>query len=169
MIILALPKFISPLLPQFFEPIWMDLLDLRARYIQEFVTDNGEANQSFQDSDGDIIGFESLLYAQFEFIVAAIRKKSMKAIFLGQEGNADFLKEVLYVVMSYMQMTEEQVEMWLTDANQFVADEEDDTYTYNVRVAAVDLLTVRISGITRGSLLYAQWPYTYAVEIHSGP
>jgi hypothetical protein len=169
MIILALPKFISPLLPQFFEPIWMDLLDLRARYIQEFVTDNGEANQSFQDSDGDIIGFESLLYAQFEFIVAAIRKKSMKAIFLGQEGNADFLKEVLYVVMSYMQMTEEQVEMWLTDANQFVADEEDDTYTYNVRVAAVDLLTVRVSGITRGSLLYAQWPYTYAVEIHSGP
>jgi len=141
MIVIALPKFISPLLPQLFEPVWMDLLDLRSRYINEFVTDGGEANGSFQDSDGDIIGFESLLYAQFEFIVAASRKKSMKAIFLGQDGNADFLKEMLWVTMSYMQMTEEQVEMWLTDANQFVADEEDDTYTYNVRVAAVDLLT----------------------------
>jgi hypothetical protein len=144
MIVIALPKFISPLLPQLFEPVWMDLLDLRSRYINEFVTDGGEANGSFQDSDGDIIGFESLLYAQFEFIVAASRKKSMKAIFLGQDGNADFLKEMLWVTMSYMQMTEEQVEMWLTDANQFVADEEDDTYTYNVRVAAVDLLTVSV-------------------------
>ncbi|KAM3584016.1 hypothetical protein VKS41_003985 [Umbelopsis sp. WA50703] len=141
MIIITLPKFINPLLPKFFEPIWMDLLDLRSRYINEFVSDGGEANASFQDSDGDIIGFESLLYAQFEFVVTASRKKSMKAIFLGEDGSAEFLKEVLWVTMSYMQMTEEQVETWLTDANQFVADEEDDTYTYNVRVSAIDLLT----------------------------
>jgi len=141
MIIIALPKFINPLLPQLFEPIWMDLLDLRGRYINEFVADGGEANGSFQDSDGDIIGFESLLYGQFEFIVAASRKKPMKSIFLGQDGSAEFLKEMLWVTLSYMQMTEEQVETWLTDANQFVADEEDDTYSYNVRVAAVDLLT----------------------------
>ncbi|RHZ45257.1 hypothetical protein Glove_682g48 [Diversispora epigaea] len=41
-----------------------------------------------------------------------------------------------------MQMTEEQVELWLSDANQFVSDDDDETFNFNVRVASADLLII---------------------------
>ncbi|CAJ0756972.1 17446_t:CDS:10, partial [Entrophospora sp. SA101] len=39
-------------------------------------------------------------------------------------------------------MTVEQAETWISDANQFVADDDDDTFNFSVRVAAEDLLTL---------------------------
>ncbi|CAJ0830991.1 9152_t:CDS:10 [Entrophospora sp. SA101] len=39
-------------------------------------------------------------------------------------------------------MTVEQAETWISDANQFVADDDDDTFNFSVRVAAEDLLTI---------------------------
>ncbi|CAG8583428.1 15476_t:CDS:10, partial [Acaulospora colombiana] len=44
--------------------------------------------------------------------------------------------------LEVVKMTEEQVELWLSDANQFVADDDDETFNFSVRVASGDLLTV---------------------------
>lgn len=42
-----------------------------------------------------------------------------------------------------MQITQEQAETWSNDANQFVADEEESTFSFNTRVAAIDVLMVK--------------------------
>ena len=60
----------------------------------------------YQDSDGDVIGFEYLLFAQFEFVGLSVRKKASKPLF---EDNDGFLKQIIWIIISYMQMTEEQV------------------------------------------------------------
>ncbi|KAI8992357.1 armadillo-type protein, partial [Pilobolus umbonatus] len=112
------PKYIASKLAQIFEPIWMDLYNLRERYVEEFISESGEAGETFQDSDGNEVGFQNLLYVLFEFISAACGKKSVKHLFI----------------------TEEQIEMWSADANQYVADEEDGTFTFNARVASIDVL-----------------------------
>jgi hypothetical protein len=39
-----------------------------------------------------------------------------------------------------MQLTTDQAQLYETDPNQYVADEEDDTFSYNARVAATALL-----------------------------
>jgi hypothetical protein len=135
------PKYIQANLPQIFEPIWMDLYNLRERYVQEFVSDAGEIGETFQDSEGNEIGFQNLLYVLFEFVTAACTKKSVKHLFVNPEGAATgFFEQLLYVYIIYMQITQEQVEMWSNDANQFVADEEDGTFTFNARVASIDVL-----------------------------
>lgn len=135
-------KYIIPYLNGILEPIWLDLIQLRERYVSEFVRESGPDFETFQDSDGEVIGFETLLFEQFEFFGLASRKKSTRSLFLGPKGDGELLREVVYIILSYMQMTEDQVEAWLTDANQFVADEEDDTFSFNVRIAAEDLLLV---------------------------
>jgi len=63
----------------------------------------------YQDSDGDVIGFEYLLFAQFEFVGLSVRKKAAKALFEDNDGKGSFLKQIIWIIISYMQMTEEQV------------------------------------------------------------
>ncbi|KAG1471470.1 hypothetical protein G6F56_002098 [Rhizopus delemar] len=134
------PKYISPNLPALFEPIWMDLYNLRERYVTEFISDSDEVGESYADSDGNEIGFQNLLYVLFDFVAAACSKKTVRHLFVEENTTTPFFEQLLYVYIIYMQITQEQVEMWSMDANQFVADEEDGTYTFNARVASIDVL-----------------------------
>ncbi|KAI8076801.1 armadillo-type protein [Halteromyces radiatus] len=135
------PKFIIEALPKLFEPIWNDIYNLRDRYVQEFVSDSGDVAESFQDSDGNEIGFQSLLYTLFDFVVASSNKKSVRHLFVTPDGHTDFFEQLLYVLIIYMQITQEQAENWLADINQYVADEEEHTFSFNARVAAIDALS----------------------------
>jgi hypothetical protein len=56
-----------------------------------------------------VVGFEYLVYAQFEFVGLSIRKKATGALFAGTNDNGNFLNEVLWILIYYMQITEEQV------------------------------------------------------------
>ncbi|ORX95566.1 ARM repeat-containing protein [Basidiobolus meristosporus CBS 931.73] len=134
-------KLISPYLSGFIEPIWNDLVNLKAKFIKEQVEIPDDVEVA-QDSDGEDIGFDSLIYAQFEFLSLVSRKKVLKHLFSNSSkaGIPSFIKELVYVVIDYMQITYDQEELWKEDANQFVADEEEDTFSYNVRIAAKDLL-----------------------------
>jgi hypothetical protein len=40
--------------------------------------------------------------------------------------------ELVYYTVGYMQMTEEQVQTWSSDPNQYVADEDDVTYSCRI-------------------------------------
>lgn len=76
------------------------------------------------------------------------------------------LPELIYYVILYMQITEDQVcvgtlnrftfrapplttfsppqiKVWTANPQQFVEDEDDDTFSYSVRISAQDLLLVR--------------------------
>ncbi|KAG0175607.1 Importin 9 [Apophysomyces sp. BC1015] len=134
------PTYVAALLPQLFEPIWMDLYNLRERYVTEFVSDSDDIAESFQDSDGNEIGFQSLLYVLFDFVSAACTKKTVAHLFVTDGNHTVFFEQLLYVYIVYMQITQEQAEIWTTDANQYVADEEDGTFSFNARVAAIDVL-----------------------------
>jgi len=131
----------GPYLLQILSAVWQDVLHLRPRYLSEYVNTSDSVGESFQDSDGETIGFESLLFVQFEFIQMACRRRKLtQTAFVGQDGKSGILTELVWNVLSYMQMTDDQAETWISDPNQFIADEEDDSYSFNVRIAAEDLL-----------------------------
>ncbi|KAI1321026.1 hypothetical protein EDD11_008607 [Mortierella claussenii] len=135
------PKLMAPYLLQVLSAVWQDVLHLRPRYLSEYVNTGDSAGETFQDSDGETIGFESLLFVQFEFIQMACRRsKITRAAFIGEDGKSGILPELVWNTLNYMQMTDDQAESWISDPNQFIADEEDDSYSYNVRIAAEDLL-----------------------------
>ncbi|KAG0356145.1 hypothetical protein BG005_004912 [Podila minutissima] len=135
------PKLMAPYLLQILSAVWNDVLHLRPRYLSEYVNTSDGTGESFQDSDGEIIGFEFLLFVQFEFIqMACKRRKLTQSAFVGEDGKSGILHELVWVTLNYMQMTDDQADTWITDPNQFIADEEDDSYSFNVRIAAEDLL-----------------------------
>lgn len=122
--------------------VWQDLMHVRPRYVQEHVnTSTDVTGETFQDSDGNNIGIESLLFVQFEFLqVACRRRKFTQTAFMGEDGQSGIVAELVWNILQFMQMTDEQAESWNADPNQFIADEEEDSYSFNVRIATEDLL-----------------------------
>uniref|UniRef100_A0A803T5Z7 Importin N-terminal domain-containing protein n=1 Tax=Anolis carolinensis TaxID=28377 RepID=A0A803T5Z7_ANOCA len=86
------------------------------------------------DSDGEVLGFENLVFSIFEFVHALLENHKFKSTV------KKALPELIYYVILYMQITEEQIKVWTANPQQFVEDEDDDTFSYTVRIAAQDLL-----------------------------
>ncbi|KAJ8258048.1 hypothetical protein GJAV_G00192610 [Gymnothorax javanicus] len=86
------------------------------------------------DSDGEVLGFENLVFSIFEFVHTLLENSRFKSTV------KKALPELIYYVILYMQITEEQIKVWTANPQQFVEDEDDDTFSYTVRISAQDLL-----------------------------
>ncbi|KAI1893099.1 hypothetical protein AGOR_G00140410 [Albula goreensis] len=86
------------------------------------------------DSDGEVLGFENLVFSIFEFVHTLLENNKFKSTV------KKALPELIYYVILYMQITEEQIKVWTANPQQFVEDEDDDTFSYTVRISAQDLL-----------------------------
>ncbi|KAL7985445.1 hypothetical protein Chor_004015 [Crotalus horridus] len=85
-------------------------------------------------SDSEVLGFENLVFSIFEFVHALLENHKFKSTV------KKALPELIYYIILYMQITEEQIKVWTANPQQFVEDEDDDTFSYTVRIAAQDLL-----------------------------
>ncbi|CAB1418699.1 unnamed protein product [Pleuronectes platessa] len=86
------------------------------------------------DSDGEVLGFENLVFSIFEFVHTLLENNKFKSTV------KKALPELIYYVILYMQITEDQIKVWTANPQQFVEDEDDDTFSYSVRISAQDLL-----------------------------
>lgn len=113
---------------------------------------------------GEVLGFENLVFSIFEFVHTLLENNKFKSTV------KKALPELIYYVILYMQITEDQVrnvrhiyceknvnpmyiysdllsvfyqiKVWTANPQQFVEDEDDDTFSYSVRISAQDLLLV---------------------------
>ncbi|CAN8200051.1 unnamed protein product [Coccothraustes coccothraustes] len=83
---------------------------------------------------GEVLGFENLVFSIFEFVHALLENNKFKSTV------KKALPDLIYYILLYMQITEEQIKVWTANPQQFVEDEDDDTFSYTVRIAAQDLL-----------------------------
>ncbi|XP_076333062.1 importin 9 [Tachypleus tridentatus] len=127
------PKQMSSWLPHILTPVWNCLTESASIYIKTVVNDTEEGNNPV-DSDGEVLGFENLVFSIFEFVSGLVEAPRFRGMV--KKGLAD----LMYYILLYMQITEEQVNCWSNNPDQFVEDEDDDTFSYSVRISAQDLL-----------------------------
>ncbi|KXS21609.1 ARM repeat-containing protein [Gonapodya prolifera JEL478] len=166
------PKMLDPYLPGLVEPVWADLVRLREEYLAESVVGSTTAAGGEVDSEGEVTGLDNLIYAYFDFIEGASKRAVMDPFLIGhgekrKKGKKASkvtapiptqpaaLPELVWVVMAYAQITKEQEEAWATDADQYVADEDEESLAFNVRIAAVDLLQEGLFEVHRTETLQA--------------
>jgi len=127
------PKQMATWLPQILPPVWSTLTTSAEKYVREVVNEGGEEDDVV-DSDGEVLGFENLVFAIFEFVHALVETNKFKgAVKAG-------LSELVYYIVLYMQITEEQCQKWSDNPDSFVEDEDEDTFAYSVRISSQDLL-----------------------------
>uniref|UniRef100_A0A2C9VNS6 Importin-9 central HEAT repeats domain-containing protein n=1 Tax=Manihot esculenta TaxID=3983 RepID=A0A2C9VNS6_MANES len=113
-------------------PLWQTFVTSLRVYVRSSVEGTEDPYEGSYDSDGVEISLDSFVIQLFEFLLTVVGSaKLMKVV-------RNNIKELVYYTIAFLQMTEQQVHTWSRDANQFVADEDD--ATYSCRVSGVLLL-----------------------------
>ncbi|KAL2904942.1 Importin-9 [Bienertia sinuspersici] len=72
-----------------------------------------------------------LLLELFEFLLTIVGSSRFVKVV------ANYLQELVYYTFGFMQITDQQMHAWSLDANQYISDEEDNTY--NCRVSGMHI------------------------------
>ncbi|KAM4582804.1 importin-9 [Fundulus diaphanus] len=127
------PKPMVSSMQQILPIVWNTLTESAAFYVRTEVNYTEEVDDPV-DSDGEVLGFENLVFGIFEFVHTLLENSKFKSTV------RKALPELIYYNILYMQITEDQVKVWTANPQQFVEDEDDDTFSYSVRISAQDLL-----------------------------
>ncbi|XP_031834717.1 importin 9 [Nomia melanderi] len=135
-LVTKLPKYVSNFLPQMLPPVWKTLTQSAKIYQEGTVNGEREENDKEVDSDGEVINFNNLIIAIFEFVSSILDRKRFSNLL------DNLLQDVMYYLIIFMQITEDQIELWSSSPNQFVEEED---VSYNVRISAQELLTALVN------------------------
>uniref|UniRef100_A0A8C1PCX9 Importin 9 n=1 Tax=Cyprinus carpio TaxID=7962 RepID=A0A8C1PCX9_CYPCA len=127
------PKPMVSSMQQILPIVWNTLTESASFYVRTEVNYTEEVDDPV-DSDGEVLGFENLVFSIFEFVHTLLENKKFKSTV------KKALPELIYYIILYMQITEDQIKVWTANPQQFVEDEDDDTFSYSVRISAQDLL-----------------------------
>jgi len=147
------PKMVGNYITEYIPVVWTHITSLSQRYVEEVVND-GDGEFAEEHSDGESFGMENFLYILFEFFNLLASKKSFRPLFTTNlkknekiniqipngHNQQKFLEEIIYYCLIYMQMTQDQMDLWISDVNQYVQDEHEETYSFNVRISAQELI-----------------------------
>ncbi|XP_076929084.1 uncharacterized protein LOC143593298 [Bidens hawaiensis] len=107
-------------------PLWQTFVSSLSVYERSSIEGLEDAYEGRYDSDGSETSLESFIIQLFEFLLTIVGSKKFVKAF----GNS--VQDLVYYSIAFMQMTEQQVHAWSMDANQYVSDEDDSTYSCRV-------------------------------------
>ncbi|KAJ2318097.1 hypothetical protein IWW52_002754 [Coemansia sp. RSA 2704] len=150
--IIGIPRHLGPYCPSILEALWSQLRDLQEPYIHAFVYPDSDHNESatnmlvYCEEDGDAGSIDGYLCGIFEWISRAAETKPMRKFFTAknaESGAAEptpFLCQLTASLVCYAQITAEMIDDWTDDMDLFVADEDEEGYRFNVRIAVQEIL-----------------------------
>ncbi|GAQ87921.1 Putative importin 9 [Klebsormidium nitens] len=109
-------------LPRVLGALWQTYVKGAAVYEQMVVLGEGDRPEAY-DSDGDELNLETFTVQLFEFLLTIVSNPRLAPMIEGSIG------ELVYYAVGYMRMTDEQTEACAADPNQYVADEEEETFS----------------------------------------
>lgn len=133
MLVTRVPKHTALWLPDILPPVWDTLTSSAQLYVRSYVNDLEDHDDPY-DSDGQVLSFDNLVYSIFEFVGTLIDNKK----FCDSVKNG--LDDLVYYIIVYGQVTEEQINTWTQDSNRFAEDEAEETFSHSVRVESRELL-----------------------------
>ncbi|KAJ6520160.1 armadillo-type protein [Mycena sanguinolenta] len=132
----SFPRALTPYLNDYLSMSLSHLHSLYGPFSQYYLSSAESAPRS---SENESIELPQLICPIFDFTAAVTRGGKSKGWFESQN-----LSALIASVFSFLQMTSDDEETWATNPNAFVAQEEDETQPYSVRVAGFDLLACLI-------------------------
>ncbi|KAG6810962.1 hypothetical protein H0H92_009610 [Tricholoma furcatifolium] len=128
----SFPRTLTPYLHEFLSYTLVHLQVLYPTFQECYLSATETAPGSSED---EAIELPQLICPIMDFAAAVTRGGKSKDWFTTENLNS-----LVSAVFDFVQMTDEDEETWANNANAFVAQEEDETQSYSVRVAGFDFL-----------------------------
>lgn len=139
------PSLLLPLSPQLFTATWQELKRLSPAYQAFFVT--SDAQSRLEDIDGLPYSLDFLVLDELDFLNQCMRAQPVQASLNGEiqaRGGAvhdtPWVLEVMELLISYSQITQEEEGLWDIDTSLYLAEETGVSANYTSRTACGDLL-----------------------------
>ncbi|KAJ7292991.1 armadillo-type protein [Mycena rebaudengoi] len=132
----SFPRALAPYLEGYVSMSLNHLLSLYGTFSQCYLS---SADSIPRSSENEPIELPQLICPIIDFMGTVTRGGKARGWFSEQN-----LSALISSVFAFLQMTNDDEETWATNANAFVAQEEDETQAYSVRVAGFDLLACLI-------------------------
>ncbi|XP_050093062.1 importin-9 [Anopheles aquasalis] len=131
-------KFVRPYIATILPTIWQLLTQLADFYVKVVVNEleSGPFNGTGPEGEDEADDFVQMILQIFEFVHTIIEMKRYKAAI------TNVLTDLVYITLLYMQITEEQAQEWLEDAEKFVDDEDEQGVEFTIRATAHDVLLI---------------------------
>ncbi|KAI4379178.1 hypothetical protein MLD38_005507 [Melastoma candidum] len=113
-------------------PLWQTCVSSLQVYVQLSIQGTEDFHEGHYDSDGTEKSLESFVIQLFEFLLTLVGSAKFKKVIVKN------VKELVYYTIGFLQVTAQQMHSWLMDVNEFVANEDD--LTYSCRVSGALLL-----------------------------
>ncbi|KAF8844142.1 ARM repeat-containing protein [Paxillus ammoniavirescens] len=136
MINTAFPRGLKPYLEPFLDASLSHLQGIFPTYDSYYI---GAAEPAPGSSEDEAVELPHLICPMFDFLSNVVRGGKAKQ-WLDSQSNPQHLPHLIGATFRYTQMTAEDEETWAANANAFVAQEDDETDAYGVRVAGFELL-----------------------------
>ena len=147
LLVKSFPQSVKDLPPALLQVVWSSLVTARDAYVTSVVhSDDGE--DASYDSDGDAISLAYQVSALFDLVREMSERKKLQAM-LRQS-----LDTLIYLLIAYLQISEEQVSSWLSDVNQYSQDTDENEYlSVSVRSSSQELLMTLCMSFTAPALV----------------
>eukprot|EP00256_Glycine_max_P068234 XP_025982829.1 importin-9 [Glycine max] len=104
-------------------PLWSTFVSSLSVYEKASIEGTEDSHEGRYDSDGSEKNLDSFVIQLFEFMLTIVGSPRLGKVVVAN------IRELVYYTIAFLQMTQQQVLTWSVDANQFIADEEDATYS----------------------------------------
>lgn len=148
------PRYIAPHIPTFLRLSILNLTSLLPAFNSYYISSDPDSPDPPlpEDSFTAKMDLDDLASAIFEYLEPTVRTKEAKDILIskdGEERGTAVTETIVGLVLTYTQVTRQQEEEWLEDANAFVEDEDEDNFDYSLRIIGHDLMGVsRLNSVT---------------------
>ncbi|KAF9225273.1 ARM repeat-containing protein [Gyrodon lividus] len=132
----AFPRGLKAYLEPFLDASLAHLQGIFPTYDNYYISATESAPGTSED---ETVELPHLICPMFDFLSNVVRGGKAKQ-WLDSQSNPQNLSHLVGTIFRYTQMTAEDEETWAANANAFVAQEDDETDAYGVRVAGFELL-----------------------------
>lgn len=132
----SFPKRLSGYMNDILPQVWNCLVNSSNIYVNSIVNCSKENRDEHVDCEGEEVSFENLVYQLFEFILCLKEKSRYKTVI------KKAIEDLCYYAILYMQITEDQMEVWINNPDQYVEEEDEETFSFSVRISGQELLEV---------------------------
>ncbi|KDO70163.1 hypothetical protein CISIN_1g046316mg [Citrus sinensis] len=106
--------------------LWQTFVSSLRVYTRSSIEGTEDPYAGRYDSDGAEKSLDSFVIQLFEFLLTIVGSAKLVKVI------ASNVRELVYHTIAFLQMTEQQIHIWSIDANQFLADEDESTYSCRV-------------------------------------
>ncbi|KAK4161005.1 importin subunit beta-5 [Cladorrhinum sp. PSN259] len=138
------PSLLLPLSPKLFTATWQELKRLSQAYQAFFVT--SDAQSRLEDIDGLPYSLDFLVLDELDFLNQCMRAQPVQASLNGEiqahgaVHDTPWVHELMELLVSYSQITQEEEGLWDIDTSLYLAEETGVSANYTSRTACGDLL-----------------------------